>query len=1140
MLETTSQVLGLELLGGAVLHIADRKPWTLERKTAGLLTYLALEGGTPRSRLAGLLWPDSIESTARNNLSQATRRLRETAGLGLITGDVSLSLNAELNIDVSRLELESFAGNDQTVVSLSGALLAGLDYDDCPEFQDWLLIKRETLLGLQREAHLRLSLAAELAGQSRLALEHAVQVLEFDSVSEVAHRHVMRLHYQNGDRGAALAAFEHCKQTLEQELGVAPLPETLALAAAISQGATVQQVTPTRLEIPLTVLRPPVLIGRDQEWAQLETAWNQGVQIVICGEPGIGKSRLMFDFAASHGAYLLIEGRPGDANVSFSSYARSLRNLIGQDPSLKFEAWVRSELSRLLPELSRNAPAALQSQEQKLRFFEAIACALESICQHQHRSSVIVDDLQFMDAASLEVQEYVVTRLSPSGLHFLNTHRSHELPASLEDHVQSSIAAGNTQRIEIKALKADQVSHWITSLEITTASDLAARLVKHTGGNPMFMLETIKSLVETNQLAQNTSLPTPTRVGALVRQRLERLSSQALRLARVAAITGTDYSLGLAAKILETNALELSEVAGELEQTQLMTGDRFAHDLIFEAVLADTPKTIKIFVHQQTATQLESSEGEPARIAHHWIEAGQAMNAVSHLEKATLKAVEQYQLREIVKHATQTAMIHEQANNPEAAWECWTQVRDVMRELAVGDELEVVIQALHRTASTPKQRAETLEAECQMWVKRGNLTKAKRIAEHLMEAGRELDDLHVLELAENNLGMVAWMQGKSTQAAAHFAASNEYGRLLLQQRIDLGAPQDEINRAKQELAMGFANHATILDNFGHYAEAELEHKQAIEMLRDVRDMITLNQELSNISITFLDQGRNREAIVYLQEANANAASLTESTMGNISQYATTSDAYLMLDQYTLALEYANRGRIIAEQAQHVQLHAILIRLGTLHRILGAVEQAKDFFETSLISMMENITYRNSLMRQYAVLLLEQNKDASAMALEALTTLSKSEHVFRWYKTHLELLSCLAPSERMPIVNETLKKPALKSMKGLHILALTRGAQTQLEFGKPKKALDFSQRAIDLLQNYEPDLQRAELLLAHQRALEANNHPDAPAHLERTLAWLLEVADHNVPPEYRQSFLERNPHNAAILGLARKAGLEILG
>jgi DNA-binding SARP family transcriptional activator len=1137
-MQTTSSTVRLELLGGALLHVPERKAWKLERKTAALLAFLTLEGGTARSRLAGLLWPDSIESTARNNLSQVSRRLREGAGIALLTGDDRLSLSPELSIDASILELEAFAGNDESVLGFTGELLEGLDYDDCPEFQDWLLLKRENFLGLRRDAHLRRSKAAEQAGQPRLALEHANQVLELDPVSEVAHRHVMRLHYQNGDRGAALNAFERCKQTLEQELGVPPLPETLALAEAISHGATVEQTILARLEIPLTVLRPPVLIGREHEWAQLEQAWNQGLQIVIYGEPGIGKSRLLFDFATSHGSHLLLEGRPGDRNVSFSSYARSLRRVLSQYPTLELEDWVRSELSRLLPELTSTAPAPLQSQEEKLRFFEAIACALETICQQQVLSSMVVDDLQFMDAASLEAHEYIVTRLTPTGLRFLNAHRTNELPDTLEERIQTEIGTGTTTRLEIKPLEAEQVSRWITSLEISAASDLGRRLVKHTGGNPMFMLETIKSLLETNQLAQNAALPTPTRVGALIRQRLERLSSSALRLARVAAITGTDYSLGLAAKILETNALDLSEIAGELEQAQLMIAERFAHDLIFEAVRTDTPKSIATFVHQQTATHLENSQAEPARIAHHWIEAGQPINAVSHLENAVVKAVEQYQLREIVKHATQAATILEQANKPETAWEFWTRVRDTMRELAVGDELEVVIQALHRTASTPTQRAETLEAECEMWINRGNLSKAKRIADQSMEVARELDDLHVLELAEANLGKIAWMQGKSTQAATHFATSNEYGRLLLQQRIDLDAPQDEINRAKAGLAMGFANHAIILDNFGRYAESELEHKQAVEMLREVRDMITLNQELSNISITLLDQGRTREAIVYLEEANKNAASLTESTIGTISQYCTTSDAYLMLDQYTLALEYANRARGIAEQAQHPHLHATLIRLGTLHRILGAVEQAKDFFETSRISIMENITFRNPLARQYAVLLLEQNEDASAMVLEALTVLSKSEHVFRWYKTHLELLACLTPAERMPIINETLKKPALQSMKSLHILALTRGAQTQLEFGKPKKALDFSQRAIDLLKNYEPDLQRAEVLLAHQRALEANNHPDATAHLERTLAWLRDVADNHVPPEYRQSFLERNPHNAAILELARNAGLEI--
>lgn len=68
----------LRLLGRAAL---GRESWIpLERKVAGVLAYLALEGPTPRSKLAGLLWPETHERVARNNLVQSLRRLRRAVG----------------------------------------------------------------------------------------------------------------------------------------------------------------------------------------------------------------------------------------------------------------------------------------------------------------------------------------------------------------------------------------------------------------------------------------------------------------------------------------------------------------------------------------------------------------------------------------------------------------------------------------------------------------------------------------------------------------------------------------------------------------------------------------------------------------------------------------------------------------------------------------------------------------------------------------------------------------------------------------------------------------------------------------------------------------------------------------------------
>jgi hypothetical protein len=69
------------------------------------------------------------------------------------------------------------------------------------------------------------------------------------------------------------------------------------------------------------------------------------------------------------------------------------------------------------------------------------------------------------------------------------------------------------------------------------------------------------------------------------------------------------------------------------------------------------------------------------------------------------------------------------------------------------------------------------------------------------------------------------------------------------------------------------------------------------------------------------------------------------------------------------------------------------------------------------------------------------------------------------------------------------------------------------------------------------LSQAEVLLTHHRTLEANHHPEARATLGRALDWVLETARERVPPEFRDSFLTRNPVNRAVLETAHAAGLE---
>ena len=70
----------LKLLGNAQVLKGKQPPLVLDRKPAAVLAYLALEGPTPRPKLAGLLWPDSGEEVARTNLRKLLQRLRENVG----------------------------------------------------------------------------------------------------------------------------------------------------------------------------------------------------------------------------------------------------------------------------------------------------------------------------------------------------------------------------------------------------------------------------------------------------------------------------------------------------------------------------------------------------------------------------------------------------------------------------------------------------------------------------------------------------------------------------------------------------------------------------------------------------------------------------------------------------------------------------------------------------------------------------------------------------------------------------------------------------------------------------------------------------------------------------------------------------
>jgi DNA-binding SARP family transcriptional activator len=635
----------VQLLGEARVH-GPKGTRELERKAAACLAMLAIEGRQVRLRLADRLWPSANVEAGRANLRQVARRLRLLTGADVLTSGDPVALSPLVKIDVRQLTTWAAAGDWSRVAECRGGLLAGFTYDDCPDLDDWVELARQRLVWTVTHALHVEAMRIERESGALAAMPVVLRWLELDPLSEEAHRQLMRVHVSNGDRGAALHVFETYRKRLKQQLDLAPSEETDALAREIrGRGATsvppaVRVRRPRAL--PLSVLRPPLLAGRRQAWQRLSEGFEAGALLMVSGPAGIGKTRLVQDFAAAQQGYRrrYVACRPGDRALPYVYYARTWRHDLAVFPERlgTTPRWVRSELARILPELG-DPPPPITKPEQRQRFFDA---NVEMARANDDRVIMISDDVHHLDAASHELGIYLGMDFMSRGSAFrsISTFRPDELEPDASRLLETLFDTGTAVRVELTPLSAADLHELLEGLELPRLERHAERLHLHTGGIPFYVVETLKAWFEEAAPDEAAfvdlpeSIAPPERVRITIERRLSRLGALALTLLRATAILDAPLSFELGLMLAGGDGDGLTRAWTELEAALLLRGGVIAHELLWSVILASMPEPDRVALHARVAAAFDETGAHPATIGEHWAAAGRHERAAACFEEA--------------------------------------------------------------------------------------------------------------------------------------------------------------------------------------------------------------------------------------------------------------------------------------------------------------------------------------------------------------------------------------------------------------------------------------------------------------------------------------------------------------------------
>lgn len=918
-----------------------------------LMRLLAIRQGqvVTRDALIAALWPERAPSDPDANLNVLVSRARRAVGESdlIVTSAAGYALAGadRCLVDATRLMERASTGHAHLEAGRADAalrhLLGALELWGEPlaedAYEEWAQPYRRRLATTHQQV-LEDAAAAALALRDPVqAVEYAQAALRHEPLRENAAGLLLRAFVSSGDRAAALTEYDQFRRRLAQELGVDPsaslqelhgriLRDELPVAMVTASSGTTASVPP---QLPF--------VGRDPQVSAIRAAIQPPRRpVIVAGTSGAGKSRLLTEverlctIPAVYAAAFVAE-----SDRSWSVVRTLLREALALDVEVarSLPALARTALSDIVPELaeagdSRRFDAeTLRSlrTEGAVRLLEAVSAG---------GLVVLLDDLQWADASSLELLDVAISRIGD--LRPVLAFRPEEIEpdhpmTALREHLRMF---SDVLELELGALPESAMTRLITD------DTLVAALLRGTDGTPLAVSEALAALGSAElvrpdgdrwQLSEDAPRASVDAIVATGQRRaidlrIGRQPIQRRRLLSALALLGREVSASLPAAALERPEDDLLRDLDRLHAAHLVHpgegGWRTSHDLVAETATRRLESGARAELHRRLAEALAAEPADPAEIARHLGGAGDRRQAAEAFGRAAENRLDEHANREARDLANRALTLT--PDHPDRAWLLELRAEARSRTDDLGGARQDLRDAIAQRPAGP-HRARSLARLAMLESGADDLQHADKLVTRALTESRPDDwvrahALSVAAIVDMNRGRKERSRSRSDEALRLFS--------------DLGDA-----RGVADILDGRAM-ATFLDGWIADAVAAFEH--VANDFEDQGELLRVITPRSTRGHGLLFMGRLADGLVETEEALALARTLGHAEGVSYTQWHR-SEVLAAIGRAEEARTAAGEALAIARELGHRGWTATgLLALGTAEAASGRFELAADAYQ----------------------------------------------------------------------------------------------------------------------------------------------------------------------------------------------------